>query len=204
MKEWLYDWGGLNVALFHAINANHAPWLDALMQALTCVGDHNRFEYYLAVLALATWWQYSREPDSARTRTWLLALATFSFGYVLDGWLVIGLKSAFEFPRPPAVFSPDDLIVVGTPEFHHSFPSGHASFATLVAASLWPVASRRALRALLVIVVVGVCLSRPYLGFHFPADVLFGSLKTLLLVVVIRHLLVRFNREPLSFRSGIK
>ena len=24
MKEWLYDWGGLNVTLFHAINANHA------------------------------------------------------------------------------------------------------------------------------------------------------------------------------------
>jgi membrane-associated phospholipid phosphatase len=204
VKAWLYDWGGLNIALFHAINGNHAPWLDALMQALTWVGDHNRFEYYLAVLAIATWWQYCRERDSARTRTWLLALATFSLGYVLDGWLVIGLKSAFDFPRPPAVFSPGDLIVVGTPELHHSFPSGHASFAMLVAASLWPLAKRRASRVLLVAVVFGVCLSRPYLGFHFPADVLFGSLKSLLLVVAIRYMLRRFDREPLSHRPGIE
>ncbi len=204
MKAWLYDWGGLNVALFHAINANHAPWLDALMQAFTWVGDHNRFEYYLAALALATWWQYAREPDSPRTRAWLLALAIFSLGYILDGMLVIGLKAAFDFPRPPAVFPPDSVIVVGTPEFHHSFPSGHASFSTLIAASLWPIASRLAVRSLLVVLVAGVCLSRPYLGFHFPADVLFGCLKTLFLVVAIRAVLLRCVRGPLSHRPGIK
>lgn len=204
MKAWLYDWGGLNVALFHAINANHAPWLDALMQAFTWAGDHNRFEYYLAALALATWWQYAREPASPKTGAWLLALAVFSVGYILDGMLVIGLKSAFDFPRPPAVFPPESVIVVGTPEFHHSFPSGHASFSTLVAASLWPVASRMAIRYLLVAFVIGVCLSRPYLGFHFPADVLLGSLKTLLLVVALRAVLVRCVGSPHSHRAGIK
>lgn len=204
MKAWLYDWGGLNVALFHAINADHAPWLDALMRAFTWAGDHNRFEYYLAALALATWWQYAREPDSPKTRAWVLALAIFSLGYILDGMLVVGLKSVFDFPRPPAVFPPDGVIVVGTPEFHHSFPSGHASFSALVAASLWPVARRKEMRALLVVFVAGVCLSRPYLGFHFPADVLFGCLKTLLLVVGIRAVLVRCVRTPFSHRPGIK
>ncbi len=186
LKEWLYDWGGLNAALFHAINAHHAAWLDVLMQALTWIGDHDRFEFYLAALAVVSWLQWSRQPSSATSRACLLALLSLSVGYIIDGFLVVGLKSAFDFPRPPAVFSAGDLVVVGTPEYHHSFPSGHASFSTLVAAALWPLARSISGRMALVFFVAGVCLSRSYLGFHFPADVLFGSLKSLLIVMLIR------------------
>ena len=192
MKEWLYDWGGLNVALFQAINANHAAWLDRLMLALTWAGDHDRFSLYLAVLALVTWWRFSRDPENPTARAWMLALATFSIGYLLDGMLVIGLKSAFDFPRPPAVLPADSLVIVGLPELRHSFPSGHASFAMLVAAVLWPWAKNPATRVALALFVVGVCLSRPYLGMHFPADVLFGSLASLLVVIAIRATLTRW------------
>ena len=80
MKEWMYDWGGLNVVLFHAINAHHAAWLDWIMLALTWVGDHDRFSAYLTVLALVTCWRYSRDPASPHTRAWVLALATLSIG----------------------------------------------------------------------------------------------------------------------------
>ena len=197
MKEWLYDWGGLNASLFRAINANHAGWLDCAMQALTWAGDHDRFEFYLAAFALFALWQHSRHPDAALTRASLIALATFSLGYIVDGFIVVGLKSAFDFPRPPAVFAPGEIVVVGKPEFHHSFPSGHASFATLVAASIWPLVRWTWMRALLVAFVVGVCLSRSYLGFHFPADVLFGSLKTLAIAVGFRAALGRcFSGTP--------
>jgi membrane-associated phospholipid phosphatase len=192
MEEWLYDWGGLNVALFHAINAKHAAWLDRLMLALTWAGDHDRFPLYLAVLALVTWWRFSRDPESPSARASMLALATFSIGYLLDGMLVIGLKSAFDFPRPPAVLPADSLVIIGPPELRHSFPSGHASFAMLVAAVLWPEAKNLATRIALALFVAGVCLSRPYLGMHFPADVLFGSLISLLVVIAIRATLTRW------------
>jgi membrane-associated phospholipid phosphatase len=111
---------------------------------------------------------------------------------VLDGMLVLGLKDAFDFPRPPAVFPADGLVVVGPAEFHHSLPSGHASFATLVAASLWPMTRSLGGRIALVLFVVLVGLSRPYLGLHFPADVLFGSLKSLLVVVAVRAALTKW------------
>ena len=192
MKEWLYDWGGLNVTLFHAINANHAAWLDRLMLALTWAGDHDRFSLYVAILALVTWWRFSRDPAGPIARTWMLALATFSLGYLLDGMLVIGLKSAFDFPRPSAVLPADSLVIIGPAELRHSFPSGHASFAMLVAAVLWPWAKNLTTRVALAFFVVGVCLSRPYLGMHFPADVLFGSLKALLVVIAIRASLARW------------
>ena len=191
MKAWLYDWGGLNSALFQAINAHHAAWSDSIMLALTWTGDHDRFSLYLAALALVTFWRLSHYPGSAAAQSWLLALTAFSIGYLLDGMLVIGLKSAFDFPRPPAFFAPDSVIVVGMPEFHHSFPSGHASFATLLAAVLWPLAKKSPARAALILYVVGVCLSRPYLGLHFPADVLFGSLKSLFVIIALRAALSR-------------
>jgi membrane-associated phospholipid phosphatase len=193
MKDWLYDWGGLNIALFHAINTNHAAWSDWIMLALTWAGDHDRFPLYLAVLTLATWRLFAPDVASPGARAWMLALATFAIGYLLDGVLVIGLKSAFDFPRPPAVFSPGTIVVVGTPEFHHSFPSGHASFATLLAAVLWPLAKRPGVRIALVLYVIGVCVSRSYLGFHFPADVVFGSLKSLAIAVAIRAALTRWR-----------
>jgi membrane-associated phospholipid phosphatase len=186
MKEWIYDWGGANVALFHAINANHARWLDRFMLALTWAGDHNRFALYVACTALITWWQFARHPARPTSGEWILALATFSLAYLADGLLVTALKSYLDFPRPSALFAPDALVVVGPPEFHRSFPSGHASFAALFAAVLWPCAKSHATRIALVVYVIAVCVSRPYLGFHFPADVLFGSLKSVLLVVTVR------------------
>jgi membrane-associated phospholipid phosphatase len=123
----------------------------------------------------------------------MLALATFAIAYVLDGFLVTGVKSYLDLPRPSLVFSPDSLVVVGPAEFHHSFPSGHASFAALFATVLWACTSSLALRIALVLYVVAVCLSRPYLGFHFPADVFFGSLMSVLLAVGVRAALMRWT-----------
>lgn len=185
MKGWLYDWGGANVALFHALNAHHATWLDNAMLALSWAGDHDRFALYLGAFALLAWWHYARDPAGAGTRALLLALVTFSVAYLLDGMLVLGLKTAFDYPRPPAALLAEGLVVVGTPELRHSFPSGHAAFAALVAAVFWPV-STTVLRVLLALFAVGVCISRPYLGFHFPADVVFGSLLSVMLVAALR------------------
>src|SRR3954467_551808 len=150
MKQWIYDWGGANIALFHAINANHAQWLDQVMLALTWAGDHNRFALYITFIALVAWSGIARYPASPAARKWLLALATFSIAYLVDGVLVTELKSYINLPRPSSVLSPDDLVVVGPPEFKHSFPSGHASFAAVFAAVLWPCANSLATHIALV------------------------------------------------------
>jgi membrane-associated phospholipid phosphatase len=48
---------------------------------------------------------------------------------------------------------------------------------------------------LLVPLWLSVCVSRPYLGFHFPADVLFGSIISLLLVAGVRTALVHLTQR---------
>jgi membrane-associated phospholipid phosphatase len=191
MKAILYDWGGLNVWLFHAINGVHGAWLDRIMLLGTRLGDHDRFPVYLALAALVALF-VARERRAAlggagspRARLWLGVLAVFAIGYVLDGALLGWLKPLLDFPRPLLALGPGSVVAVGPVELHPSLPSGHSSFAMLVAASLWPALGRTG-RAALALFVLWVGLSRISLGAHFPADVLAGYLSALAVVLAVR------------------
>ena len=197
LKAVLYDWGGLNVWLFHLINQWHAPFWDALMRLGTALGNHANFPVYLALAVraglLLTARGQRRGGQGAAGRlavSWLGVLAVFSLGYVVDGGLIIWLKPWLNFPRPLLALPPGSVVVVGRPEYHHSLPSGHSAFAMLVAASLWPVLDKR-WRAAAVAFVFWVGISRLSLGDHFPADVLAGWLLSLAVVGALRTLLRR-------------
>lgn len=195
MKGIFYDWGGANVWLFSLINGVHDEALDAFMLAGTWLGDHGRFPVYLALVALVGLLTVAGKKDGLlefreQAVAWLLLLAVFSCAYVLDGFMVGWLKGWFDFPRPPGVLPPGAIHVVGEPEFKHSLPSGHASFAMLVAASLWPMLKPWA-KWPAVFFVAWVALSRISLGFHFPADVTAGALSSLAVVLLVRWLLER-------------
>lgn len=200
MKDVLYDWGGLNLWLFHAINAVHWVWLDRLMRLGTWLGNHDNFPPLLALLALfAVYAAREGAPVAADgqghtpARLWLGVIAVLATAYVLDGWLIGWFKPWLDLPRPLLALPVGSVIVVGRPELYHSLPSGHASFAMLVAASLWPVCGRP-VRLLLVVFVLWVGLSRISLGAHFPADVAAGWLSSLLLVLGVRMLAGRLER----------
>lgn len=162
------------------------------MQFGTALASHTNFPYYLAVLAI---WgvlavrngtiDKTEEARLALMQAFVCSVAVFALAYVLDGWLVTWLKAALDFPRPPAVFGAHNIVVVGIPEYHHSFPSGHTSFAALVVASVWPLL-KRSQRAIGVFFVVWVMVSRISLGDHFPADVLGGALISIALVALVR------------------
>lgn len=193
MKEILYDWGGANAWLFTLINGIHGEALDGFMLTGTWLGEHSHFPAYLALTALVGLLAVAGKKDGLlefreQAVAWLLLLAVFSGAYVLDGFLVGWLKGWFDFPRPPAALPPGMVHVVGTAEFHHSLPSGHASFAMLVAASLWPMLKPWA-KWVALFFVAWVALSRISLGFHFPADVTAGALSSLLVVVLVRRVL---------------
>ena len=188
MKAIFYDWGGANVWLFHAINDIRFAWLDQVMLLGTALADHKLFPLYLGLLALAALAVVNTPQDSGQYRVqvvrWTAAIAVFSLAYLLDGWLLGVLKPLLDFPRPPLALPPGSVQIVGTPEYHHSLPSGHSAFAMLVAASLWPVLGRRG-RVAGVLFVIWVGISRVSLGAHFPADVLAGYLTSLAVVLLV-------------------
>jgi membrane-associated phospholipid phosphatase len=206
MKETLYDWGGANVWLFHVINDIRFEWLDKVMLLGTTLGDHILFPLYLGVLTLVALVVVNTPfQDSAHHRVrvsrWMAVIAVFSLAYLFDGLLLGLVKPLLDFPRPPLALPPGTLNIVGLPEYHHSLPSGHSSFAMLVTASLWPVLNRN-WRIAGVVFVLWVGISRVSLGAHFPADVMAGflsSLAVVLLVYVAVQKLMRFIE--IRFRS---
>ncbi|MEI9971196.1 MAG: phosphatase PAP2 family protein [Ignavibacteriota bacterium] len=96
-----------------------------------------------------------------------------AIGYLVAELLSNLLKAAFQRPRPAVYFQ---LLRADT----FSFPSGHALVSTVfygltacVLASVYP--SRRAGAAIAVVVIaLTIGLSRVYLGYHYPSDVLAG------------------------------
>jgi len=192
MKAILYDWGGLNVWLFHLINDVHSALLDQVMLLGTSIGDHAHFPLYVALLGVTAVLVAERGPRR-HAMTWLLAIGVFTFAYSLDGWFLGWLKPYLDFPRPPLALPLGSVHVVGEIQLHYSLPSGHSSFAMLCAASIWPVLNRPG-RYLAIMMVLWVGASRISLGVHFPADVLAGYLSSLLIVLGVRALLQRLAK----------
>ncbi len=188
-----YAWGGWNQSLFLWINAYHSHYWDVLMLAMTALGDHKHYPVYMAVALLLSAWRRAWLPNRN--------VVIFGVGYVITGWIVGGIKPALDFPRPLRALGPHVVHVVGRPEFFHSFPSGHATFVVLLAASLSPGAAAP-LRWAAWIFAALVCLSRPALGAHFPVDVLAGALIALVVVYSLRGLDVLIARRGVVLRAG--
>jgi membrane-associated phospholipid phosphatase len=210
MKEIFYDWGGADVWLFHAINDIRFGWLDDIMLLGTGLADHTLFPLYLGLLtlfALVVVNTPAQDPAQCRVRAtrWMAVIAVFSFAYLLDGLLLGMLKPLLDFPRPPLALPQGSVQIIGVPEYHHSLPSGHSSFAMLVTASLWPVLNRR-WRVAGVLFALWVGISSMSLGAHFPADVMAGFLSSLAVVllvyVAIQKLMRLIGSRTIRFRSA--
>lgn len=189
MKWYLYDWCGINIWLFHLINNIHNSIIDRIMLAATAVASHELFTLYLAVLALIATAAVARTSVDEREKNgllWISTIALFSVAYLLDGWFLGVVKPFLDFPRPPLALPIETIHIVGQAEYHHSLPSGHSSFAMLVAASIWPlfISSWQKYAAVLFVLFAG--LSRISLGAHFPADVMAGWISSLLIVLLVR------------------
>ena len=198
MKWYFYDWGGLNIWLFHLINNIHNGAIDTLMLAATAIASHQLFVCYLAVLSLIATraiGKKSRAQTDTKALLWISSISVFSIAYLADGWFLGVLKPLLDFPRPPLALPIETVHIVGAAEFHHSLPSGHSSFAMLMAASIWPllVFPWQKYMAISFVFLVGV--SRISLGAHFPADVMAGWISSLLIVLLIRFAIRKLLKE---------
>ena len=151
-------------AVLRWLGAHHTTAWDNVMVEITALGTGTVVMMIVAVAALflvLTQHKYSA----------MLLLVSTLGGLVLNGVLKLG----FNRPRP-TIFVPEVHAVSS------SFPSGHAMSAAIVYGTVAYLAARlhkrawaRALVMLAaLIVIVAICISRLYLGVHYPSDVVAG------------------------------
>jgi membrane-associated phospholipid phosphatase len=113
--------------------------------------------------------------DARRRRAWALAGATgpAAVGVNLAVKLAVGRKRPLIEEHPPLATAPTKL----------SFPSAHATSSVAAATALVRVDPK--LRLPLATLATLICVGRPYLGMHYPSDVLGGVALGLALGVLV-------------------
>jgi membrane-associated phospholipid phosphatase len=134
----------------------HTPRMEEAMRLLGKAGNHGAV--WLGVnLVLAV-------ADSGNRESWLICAAL--------GPLAIGVNYAVKLvvrrPRPVL----EGLPPLGGAPSSLSFPSAHATSSFAVATAMTRV---DALGALALVLALALALGRPYLGMHYPSDVLVGA-----------------------------
>lgn len=143
------------------INGHHNLFLDAILLPVSLAGEYGAI-WIVASVALLIW----GKSDAKKTALLFCLTALF-----VDRCIAGPLGELV--PRERPYLALEGIRQLGVPWRTNSFPSGHAHsvwIATVLLGSRW-----RRLRLPLVVFAVLTCYARPYLGMHYPLDVLAGS-----------------------------
>jgi membrane-associated phospholipid phosphatase len=135
----------------------HSEPIESTMKALGLAGEFAVAWTVIGVIGASI--------DDARRAQWLAAAATgpAAVGVNFLVKVVIARERPLIEEHPPLARAPTKL----------SFPSAHATSSVAAATALGRV-ERRAQPALFLLA-TAICLGRPYLGMHYPSDVLAGT-----------------------------
>ena len=168
--------------ILYALESIRTPWLDAVMAAVTHLGEETVF----MVAALLVFWCVSK-----RQGYYLLAVG-FA-GTVLNQFL----KLLFRIPRPWVLDS--DFTIVESARAQatgYSFPSGHTQNAIGTFGGVARFTARKWVRVTAIVIAVLVPLSRMYLGVHTPLDVGVAAVIAVVLVFALYPVMARSESEP--------
>jgi len=181
MDSNFYEWFGINRYLFLLVNKIHTPALDQFMLLVTSMGHPKLYPVYIASAMLFMWFKPVMMPQRN--------VVTFAVSYVVTSMYFIPLlKYMLDFPRPLAILGEQNVTILGNPDAVHSFPSGHAAYVIVMAASLFPGIPRSGKVALITFSLL-VCLSRVSVGAHFPADIVGSLILALAVVFTVRAII---------------
>ena len=153
-----------DIAMANRLHASATPFGIRVWRLLSDIGSPIAMTVLMIVVAIALW----RRREHVLMTTWLLG---FIGGSILDQ----ALKFVFQRPRPS--FATPIIVARG-----FSFPSGHAMGSLigygLLAYLSWRATRRRPFRVAIIIaasaLIIGIGLSRLYLGAHYFSDVVAG------------------------------
>jgi undecaprenyl-diphosphatase len=146
---------------------------ERLLRTMRTRGHHRHVEGAMRALATAGEWGAiwtggglaAAALDPPRRRRWLLAAAVAPCAIGAN----YAVKLAVRRRRPQL----SGLPRLGNAPSEHSFPSAHATSSVAAATAMSRIAPGAA-PALFALAAL-ICLTRPYLGMHYPSDVVAGA-----------------------------
>lgn len=150
------------------------PWLSPIMIFFSGFGKTGTILFAMAI----AYWFWNKHY-------------TKYLGYGMFGSLFLNLllKGWIQECRPPSQFWMDHLV-----SNSYSFPSGHAQVGFFIWAGFALYSGSRWSSLLCLFIGTMIAISRPYLGVHYPHDIVAG----VLLAVVILTICVIFEKEKLQ------
>jgi membrane-associated phospholipid phosphatase len=144
------------VLRFLRTKAPHDTVTEGAFKTLGAVGEYAAVWVAIGLAGAAA--------DTPRRPRWLLGAATGPAAVVLNYAVkvAIGRERPLIEEHPPLARAPSKL----------SFPSAHSTSSLAAATAFGRVEPRT--RMPLYALAAGICVSRPYLGMHYPSDVLAG------------------------------
>lgn len=169
-----------------AINGYQSPLLDTLAVMVTQLGGIKGVAVIVAAGALLLW------AHAHRARAVFLVLSVAGAGL-----LNMLLKTLFQRDRP-------ELWQRIVTENSFSFPSGHAMASSALAFSVivifWPTKYRWIVVAGAIAYMVGIGLTRLYLGVHYPTDIIAGWIVSGVWVTAVT-IAVNYRRIVVGLRQ---
>lgn len=146
-----------SVLRFLRTKAPHDPTTEGLVKGLGTIGEWAAIWVAIGVSGAAT--------DPEKRRRWLIGAATGPVAVVVN----YAVKLSFGRPRPLL----EDHPRLAKAPSNLSFPSAHSTSSVAAATAFARVDPRT--RLPLYLLAGAICLSRPYLGMHYPSDVIAGA-----------------------------
>lgn len=153
------------------------PFFTQLFQIFTAMGE----EMVIIAIICGIYWCYNKGTAYR-----------IIFGVFLSAMFIQSLKIIYRIPRPWVRFK--NLHPVGEVMGNatgYSFPSGHTNAATAFYGSTFFYSKKRWIHIASVIIILGVGISRMYLGMHTLTDVIVSFILTFLITWIVSLLVKR-------------
>ena len=180
---WLY---GPDVFLMRTVQSQPSGMFDATSRFLSAAGSWELSGALLLALSAAL---YGSGRRRLAARLLVAFLATGLLEYLLKQFLPVP-------PVPPGFVRAEDFVPIATVEHSYPYPSGHALRSTILLGTVYLLSGNGILRAGVALLLLGLLVSRVYLGVHWASDIVGGALLGTAAVVWA------FGKKGRGWKSG--
>ncbi len=187
MTYFLYNWIGLNKSLFISINKlTNVGCLPNMLKIISDVFFIANFAVLYFITCLLFYFRTQRVTIDKQSffMAGYFELTRIGICYALFGFTFAALKFSINLSRPFCSLTKADFITIANTDLERclsSFPSAHTGLSILVAYCLWPYMNKL-LKCISCLVILAVSASRITLAMHYPADIIYSAIVTILII----------------------